>query len=201
MPISYWQDDDAIRSLQEDESEQDAPAPSTPEDNSSPAELTDIPTSTTDVLRPRTVAAGYDSDRRVMTIVFREGAVFNYYDVSPGEWQTFHSSFSKGALLVKGSVFDLKEKSPAVLENLDPLIYAEISYVARLAQLKYRRVNRSRTAQGKLAYASNKSALTEARKKNTLPSFSKISRSVQRKYGQNPATAGKAHKPHKPRGK
>jgi hypothetical protein len=201
MPISYWQDDAALNGDDEDWDDDGPDNRQEQGDPDAPAAITDIPTSTTDVLRPRTVAAGYDSDRRVMTVVFREGAVFNYYDVSPGEWRTFHSSFSKGALLVKGSVFDQKDRSPAVLEDLDPLIYAEISYVARQAQLKYRRVNRSRTAQGKLAYASSKSALTEARKKNSLPSFSKISRSVQKKYGQNPATAGKAHKPHRPRGK
>ena len=43
------------------------------EDQESPAALTDIPTSSTNVRRPRTVAAGYDEEREVLTVMFRDG--------------------------------------------------------------------------------------------------------------------------------
>jgi hypothetical protein len=58
--------------------------------------LTDIPTSSTNYARPRTVAAGYNPDTMTMTVVFRDGTFYNYYEVSQGEWINFSSSFSKG---------------------------------------------------------------------------------------------------------
>lgn len=57
---------------------------------------TDIPTSSTNYSRPRTVAAGYDPERQTMTVVFRDGTFYNYYEVSAGEWQAFKASVSKG---------------------------------------------------------------------------------------------------------
>lgn len=56
----------------------------------------DVPTSSTNYQRPRTVAAGYDAERQVMTVVFRDGTFYNYYQVSAGEWEAFHASYSKG---------------------------------------------------------------------------------------------------------
>lgn len=60
-------------------------------------DLTDIPTSSTDYSRPRTVAAGYDPATQTMTVVFRDGTFYNYYEVTQGEWINFSTSFSKGA--------------------------------------------------------------------------------------------------------
>lgn len=63
----------------------------------------DIPTSSTNYARPRTVAAGYSpdpnypqSDKGVLTVVFRDGTFYNYYEVRMGEWEAFHASYSKG---------------------------------------------------------------------------------------------------------
>jgi len=61
-----------------------------------PARLTDTPTSSSNYRRPRTVAAGYDESRKVMTVVFRDGTVYNYYGVTSGEWEGFHAAISKG---------------------------------------------------------------------------------------------------------
>lgn len=58
--------------------------------------IKDIPTSSTNYARPRTVAAGYDPYRQVMTVVFRDGTFYNYYEVTPSEWEAFHASYSKG---------------------------------------------------------------------------------------------------------
>jgi hypothetical protein len=30
-----------------------------------------------------------------MTVVFRDGTFYNYYQVTPGEWEAFHASYSK----------------------------------------------------------------------------------------------------------
>lgn len=61
-----------------------------------PAPITLVPTSTTNPLRPRTIAAGYDSGRRILTCVFRDGTYYNYYEVTPLEWGTFKRARSKG---------------------------------------------------------------------------------------------------------
>lgn len=69
-----------------------------------PAPLTIRPTSTSDVNRPRTVAAGweaYPDNPRLgkLTVVFRDGTYYNYYDVTDNEWNTFSLSSTKGPLL------------------------------------------------------------------------------------------------------
>ena len=69
-----------------------------------PAPLTLRPTSTTDVNRPRTVAAGWEAyadNPRLgkLTVVFRDGTYYNYYDVTDTEWETFKISPTKGPLL------------------------------------------------------------------------------------------------------
>lgn len=64
-----------------------------------PAPITLVPTSTTNPKRPRTVAAGYDSGRTVLTCVFRDGTYYNYYDVAPLEWANFKRARSKGRFI------------------------------------------------------------------------------------------------------
>jgi hypothetical protein len=64
-----------------------------------PAPLTVIPTTTSNPDRPRTLAAGYDYPHRTMTVLFRDGVLFNFYAVDMREWQSFKSAFSKGVWL------------------------------------------------------------------------------------------------------
>ena len=80
-------------------------------EDSSPAPLTLIPTSTTNPDRPRTVAAGYDSDEEKLTVMFRDGTLYNYYEVNPNEWTTFKSNRSKGAVIY--SMLDFKPRGYA----------------------------------------------------------------------------------------
>jgi len=63
------------------------------------AELTDSPTSTTNPQRPRTYAAGYNSKTRTLSVVFRDGTPWNYYEVTPLEWGNFLRSKSKGRFI------------------------------------------------------------------------------------------------------
>ena len=65
-------------------------------ESSAPAPLTVVPTSTSNPERPRTVAAGYDAQEQKITVVFRDGTFYNYYEVSPTEWTQFKSRVSKG---------------------------------------------------------------------------------------------------------
>lgn len=105
----------------------------------------DVPTSTTDYSRPRTVAAGYDETRQTMTVVFRDGTFYNYYEVTPSEWLAFHASYSKGRpwLNPKSStqsgdgLFLSKPRGEATdLEDMDPRIREALYRVARTQQQK-----------------------------------------------------------------
>ena len=105
--------------------------------------LTDVPTSSTNYSRPRTVAAGYDTDTRTMTVVFRDGTFYNYYEVTPGEWQAFSSSLSKGKpwLNPKNSkqnmdgLFLAKPRGRADVSKVPPEIREQLYRVARSQQI------------------------------------------------------------------
>jgi len=63
--------------------------------------LTDIPTSTTNTARPRTVAAGWEADKTdlskgTLTVVFRDGTIYNFYEVPESVWIKFQQAISKG---------------------------------------------------------------------------------------------------------
>lgn len=64
-----------------------------------PAPLTIIPTSTSNPRRPRTYAAGYSYPTRTLTVLFRDGVLYNYYDVEVATWLDFRNTFSKGVWL------------------------------------------------------------------------------------------------------
>jgi len=66
-----------------------------------PAPLSVIPTSTMNYKRPRTVAAGYDKRRQVLTVVFRDGTFYNYHDVSQTLWSSFKAAYSKGRFILR----------------------------------------------------------------------------------------------------
>lgn len=65
-----------------------------------PAPITQVPTSTINPQRPRTVAAGYNAKTNIMTVIFRDGTWWNYQSVSSLEWANFKSAYSKGRYLL-----------------------------------------------------------------------------------------------------
>jgi hypothetical protein len=154
-------------------------------DPEAPAPLTDIPTSSTKSSRPRTVAAGYDQERKVLTVMFRDGTLWNYYNVEPGTASTFKSAISKGPMInwYRNGVYSPGEllmgqhsNGPADTSNVSSAVQADIYRIARTSQYRYAFHGRvPRTAQGR-AYT---------------PVATKAN-------GKNKASAGKAHKPHKP---
>jgi hypothetical protein len=130
--------------------------------NQGPAMLTDLPTSSTNAGRPRTVAAGYQpyvgtkrgaasyaDQKGKMTVMFRDGTLYNYYDVTPGEWQNFKNSISKGApWLNKGfdspnakqrvdGLFVGKPQGPADLSQVSESVQRSIQKTARNAQVQF----------------------------------------------------------------
>jgi hypothetical protein len=116
-----------------------------------PAKLTDLPTSSLNSAKPRTVAAGYDVSRGVMTVVFRDGTVYNYYQVTEGEWLNFHDSVSKGRPWLNKygpgtpGLFIGKPQGPADMSGVDPAIAEEIYLTAATAQQRYKTKRRYKT--------------------------------------------------------
>ena len=97
-----------------------------------PAQLSVVPTSTINPERPRTVAAGYDRSRQVLTVVFRDGTFYNYYDVSAREWQAFKQSKSKGRYIKR--VLDYKDRGIASMASVPYYARESLYRIARTGQ-------------------------------------------------------------------
>jgi hypothetical protein len=57
------------------------------------------PTATIDPSRPRTLAAGYDSNSQTLRIKFRDGTYYTYYNVPPSVWWKFERASSPGRFI------------------------------------------------------------------------------------------------------
>jgi KTSC domain len=160
--------------------------------------ISEIPTSSTNYSRPRTVAAGYDPDTQTMTVVFRDGTFYNYYQVSQSEWEAFHGSYSKGKpWLNKGFVngnqkvdglFIGKPRGPATDEgSVNPQIRAALYRVSRATQ-QVRPPRAAHTATQKapvFQHGTNTPAGTIKGKKRQTQS------SYRKQYGVQKTTKGK----------
>jgi hypothetical protein len=184
----YPKDFDDFDDLGNDEPEEVEGAP--------PAEITDIPTSTTNVSKPRTLAAGYDESRQTMTVVFRDGTVYNYYDVSAGEWQNFQASISKGnpwlnkANRNQGAdgLFIGKPQGLADLTYLDPALKAAIVAEAREAQVKFQTKRMYRQPNQKRG---TPAATKKLGKTGTLKAQRSLRARTPKRGGANPSNGGK----------
>lgn len=101
-------------------------------ESSLPAKLSLVPTSTTNPKRPRTVAAGYDVDRQVLTVVFRDGTWYNYYEVTMAEWKSFKSAVSKGRFIYR--VLDYKPRGDASMKGVAAGVRKNLYSISRAAQ-------------------------------------------------------------------
>jgi hypothetical protein len=102
-------------------------------EDETPAELTLVPTSTINPERPRTVAAGYDKVDQKITVVFRDGTFYNYYQVSPSEWQAFKARVSKGRYIY--SYLDSKPRGPADVAGISAVARRAFYRIARATQV------------------------------------------------------------------
>jgi hypothetical protein len=105
-------------------------------EDESPAELTVVPTSTINPERPRTVAAGYDKKEKKITVVFRDGTYYNYYQVNPNEWQAFKARVSKGRFIY--SYLDSKPRGPADAGSISATAQKAFYRLARGSQIHYK---------------------------------------------------------------
>jgi hypothetical protein len=165
--------------------------------DSSPVELTERPTSSSDATRPRTLAAGYQlyvgqgkvdyTERKgKLTVMFRDGTLYNFYDVSPSEWLTFKGSLSKGPLLNKDPIpgqLLRHPHGPADLTNVPESVQRSIARSARVAQMVY-------TSKSRRIVHTTKGA--EFRK--VVPKSAQGKLSPRRGLGTNPATANRPPK-------
>lgn len=135
-----------------------------------PAPITQRPTATSNPKRPRTVAAGYDKDRKILTIVFRDGTFYNYYDVSYAMWNTFKTLPSKGAYIKR--YLDKKPRGEA-----------QMSWVNQNAQELVYRVSRT----NQILYEGNE-MYRPRRQPNLASRLPKANGKNQSKGGVNPAT-------------
>ena len=103
------------------------------EEDDSPAALTVVPTSTTNPERPRTVAAGYDAEEEKITVVFRDGTFYNYYEVSNTEWQAFKSRVSKGQYIYK--YLDFKPRGAADVQGISQTARKAFYKLSRASQI------------------------------------------------------------------
>lgn len=54
------------------------------------------PTRTINPRRPRTLAAGYDAQNEILYVRFRDGAGYEYHNVSRSQWRQFKTTPSPG---------------------------------------------------------------------------------------------------------
>lgn len=103
-----------------------------------PAPITIAPTSTMFPDRPRTVAAGFEiresDDTGTLTVVFRDGTYYNYYQVPVKVWDGFKMSPSKGRYIL--NTLDAYPRGYADLSAMDIKVRTliDIYRAARVAQ-------------------------------------------------------------------
>ncbi len=126
-----------------------------------PAPLSVVPTSTTNARRPRTVAAGFDRRRLVLTVVFRDGTYYNYYEVPPSMWQAFKARVSKGRFIRE--TLDFQPRGPADVAALSQTARETLSRLSRTGQIlgqdhrgSYRTENQHRRNATQRSYRANK---------------------------------------------
>lgn len=120
--------------------------------NPRPAPLTVKPTTSTNFSRPYTVAAGWerypaqgrvsqDQELGTLTVMFRDGTLWNYYNVDRSFWITFKSAMSKGQFINKHAQnprLNSYPHGPADISGVPASSQQYIQQVSREAQVLYR---------------------------------------------------------------
>lgn len=121
-------------------------------DSRQPAPLTVKPTTSSNFERPYTVAAGWQKypfqgritskqELGTLSVMFRDGTLWNYYSVPRSTWETFRGLFSKGQYINRNSqnpVLNTFAHGPAELSGASDASRRYIQRTAREAQVRYR---------------------------------------------------------------
>jgi KTSC domain len=121
----YWAEN-AADLIEGDDAELHAPA------NFSGADV-QAPTPTSKIDRPRTIAAAFDEERQVLTIIFSTGVIYNYYSVTVGEWITFKNLSTKWRYI--RDVLDGKPRGYASQADIPPQLQHLAHRAYRTAQI------------------------------------------------------------------
>jgi hypothetical protein len=147
-----------------------------------PAPITVLPTQTTNPKRPRTVAAGYKRDKGqrlgIITVIFRDGTYYNYYEVSRDLWLQFKFAKSKGVFIRQ--YLDSKPRG-----------YADISYIDANAQLLRYKIARTNQIRAK---GVSQNEMWESRRQPSLERRLTITERAERVAAKNAAKAAAAKK-------
>jgi hypothetical protein len=84
--------------------------------------------------RPRTIAAGYDKARQCLTVVFRDGTYYNYYEVDGRTWQNFKRAKSKGRFIL--TYLDSHPRGVANVSSLPSSAREALYRISRTGQIK-----------------------------------------------------------------
>ena len=161
-----------------------------------PAALTVIPTTSTNVSRPYTIAAGweryprqsaaYENSLGTLTCLFRDGTLYNYYDVPNSVWIKFSGSISKGQFLNRNSpspdLTNNYQHGPADMDGVNAQTRNMIYSTSRRAQL---------AGVNKRAYTYTNSTTGETVR--AAPG-KVVTKSARLKSGKNTATANRPKK-------
>jgi hypothetical protein len=159
------------------------------------APLSEVPTSTSNYARPRTVAAGWKRDTEnsnvgTLTVVFRDGTLWNYYGVSVDVWKRFYDAFSKGSMLNRGGSGRFEgellkySNGPATIDISDEAMRA-LYITARASQIVYRE-NTKRSGYSKRGTPGSKGGASARRVKTNLTSTYQRQQ-AQASAGNNPS--------------
>jgi hypothetical protein len=88
-------------------------------------------TSTVNPKQPRTTAAGYDMETQTLTVVFRDGTWWNYYDVPEDMWFEFKNAQSKGRYLKGSGLDNWHSMGPVDMSDMRPAARATLNQVVR----------------------------------------------------------------------
>lgn len=94
-------------------------------------------TTSTNPKRPRTIKAGYDLKTQTMTVVFRDGTWWNYYDVPSYMWQGFILSESKGRYLSDSGLDQWPKMGPADPAGMPTYQRVQLNDTKEFAQYMY----------------------------------------------------------------
>jgi hypothetical protein len=100
-------------------SPEEVKTPQTLIESKAKAKLTISSTSTLNPNSPRTLSAGYDAENYILTVQFRDGTLYNYYDVPLEMWEAFSAADSKGKYLKASGLDDWPDdkRGPAGSSN------------------------------------------------------------------------------------
>jgi hypothetical protein len=122
-----------------------------------PAPLSIIPTSTMNYKRPRTVAAGYDKSRQILTVVFRDGTFYNYHEVKVQTWNAFKAAYSKGRFILAN--LDSHPHGIADMAGMPSLARETLYRIARTNQIYFEYDNRATKTGGRVGRDKQKQGL------------------------------------------